>query len=153
MAESVGWREDGQQSPEIGTQWNLNSCGGMDQRYGWIRRCPFCETRRSPTQLMGVLRNITRRREAEEQLQQSLQKLGKTLEGTIQAIRVMVDSRDRYTAGHQQRVTELACAIAEALGLPPERIQALHVAGLLHDVGKILLPTEILDQARTAERD
>ena len=56
----------------------------------------------------------------------------------------MVDTRDRYTAGHQQRVTELSCAIAEAMGLPSEQVQAVHVAGLLHDIGKIVLPTEIL---------
>jgi putative nucleotidyltransferase with HDIG domain len=97
-----------------------------------------------PVQFLGVLRNITRRKQAEEQLQDSLRKLSKTLEGTIQAIRSIVDTRDRYTAGHQQRVNELACAIAEAMGLSSEQVQAVHVAGLLHDVGKILLPTEIL---------
>ena len=97
-----------------------------------------------PVQFLGVLRDVTERKQAEEQVQQSCQKLEKTLEGTIQAIRAMVDARDRYTAGHQQRVTELACAIAEAMGLSSEQVQAVHVAGLLHDVGKILLPTEIL---------
>jgi PAS domain S-box-containing protein len=95
-------------------------------------------------QFLGVMRNITRRREAEERLQKSLVKLESTLEGTIQAIRSMVDTRDRYTAGHQQRVTELACAIATAMGLKNDQVQGVHVAGLLHDVGKILLPTEIL---------
>jgi PAS domain S-box-containing protein/putative nucleotidyltransferase with HDIG domain len=97
-----------------------------------------------PVQFLGVLRDVTERKQAEEQVQQSCQKLEKTLEGTIQAIRAMVDARDRYTAGHQQRVTELACAIAEAMGLSSEQVQAVHVGGLLHDVGKILLPTEIL---------
>jgi PAS domain S-box-containing protein/putative nucleotidyltransferase with HDIG domain len=97
-----------------------------------------------PVQFLGVLRDVTERKQAEEQVQQSCQKLEKTLEGTIQAIRAMVDARDRYTAGHQQRVTELACAIAEAMGLSSEQVKAVHVAGLLHDVGKILLPTEIL---------
>jgi PAS domain S-box-containing protein/putative nucleotidyltransferase with HDIG domain len=97
-----------------------------------------------PVQFLGVLRDVSERKRAEEQVQQSCQKLEKTLEGTIQAIRVMVDTRDRYTAGHQLRVTELACAIAEAMGLSKELVQAVHVAGLLHDVGKILLPTEIL---------
>jgi PAS domain S-box-containing protein/putative nucleotidyltransferase with HDIG domain len=97
-----------------------------------------------PVEFLGVLRDVTERKQAEEQVQQSCQKLEKTLEGTIQAIRAMVDARDRYTAGHQQRVTELACAIAEAMGLSSEQVQAVHVAGLLHDVGKILLPTEIL---------
>jgi PAS domain S-box-containing protein/putative nucleotidyltransferase with HDIG domain len=97
-----------------------------------------------PIQFLGVLRDITERKRAEEQLQQSFQKMERTLEGTIQAIRTMVDTRDRYTAGHQLRVTELACAIAEAMGLSSQQVQAVHVAGLLHDVGKILLPTEIL---------
>jgi PAS domain S-box-containing protein/putative nucleotidyltransferase with HDIG domain len=97
-----------------------------------------------PIQFLGVLRDVTERKQAEEQLQQSFQKMERTLEGTIQAIRTMVDTRDRYTAGHQLRVTELACAIAEAMGLSIQQIQAVHVAGLLHDVGKILLPTEIL---------
>ena len=97
-----------------------------------------------PIQFLGVLRDITERKQAAEQLQQSFQKMERTLEGTIQAIRTMVDTRDRYTAGHQLRVTELACAIAEAMGLSSQQIQAVHVAGLLHDVGKILLPTEIL---------
>ena len=97
-----------------------------------------------PIQFLGVLRDVTERKQAEEQLQQSFQKLGKTLEGTIQAIRAMVDTRDRYTAGHQQRVTELSCAIGEAMGLPSQQIESIHIAGLLHDVGKIVLPTEIL---------
>jgi PAS domain S-box-containing protein/putative nucleotidyltransferase with HDIG domain len=97
-----------------------------------------------PVQFLGVLRDVTERKQAEEQLQQSCQKLEETLEGTIQAIRSIVDSRDRYTAGHQQRVTELACAIAEAMGLSSQQVRAVHMAGLLHDVGKILLPTEIL---------
>ncbi|MBN2100146.1 MAG: PAS domain S-box protein [Dehalococcoidia bacterium] len=97
-----------------------------------------------PVQFLGVLRDITERKQAESQLQQSFQKMERTLEGTIQAIRAMVDTRDRYTAGHQLRVTELACAIAESMGLSSQQVQAVHVAGLLHDVGKILLPTEIL---------
>jgi PAS domain S-box-containing protein/putative nucleotidyltransferase with HDIG domain len=97
-----------------------------------------------PVQFLGVLRDVTERKCAEEQVQQGYQKLEKALEGTIQAIRAMVDMRDRYTAGHQLRVTELACAIAETLGLPSQQVQAIHVAGLLHDVGKMLLPTELL---------
>ena len=103
---------------------------------------------RDPTghavQFLGVLRDATERKRAEEQVQQTIKKLEKTLEGTIQAIRTMVDTRDRYTAGHQQRVTELSCAIGEAMGLPSKQIEAIHIAGLLHDIGKIVLPTEIL---------
>ncbi|MDM8000770.1 MAG: PAS domain S-box protein [Dehalococcoidia bacterium] len=97
-----------------------------------------------PVQFLGVLRDVTEKKRAEEQVHQSYEKLERALEGTIQAIRAMVDMRDRYTAGHQLRVTELACAIAEAMGLPAEQVQGVHVAGLLHDVGKMLLPTELL---------
>jgi PAS domain S-box-containing protein/putative nucleotidyltransferase with HDIG domain len=97
-----------------------------------------------PVQFLGVLRDVTERRRAEERVQESCREAEKALEGTIQAIRAMVDMRDRYTAGHQLRVTELACAIAEAMGLSGQQVQAIHVAGLLHDVGKMLLPTELL---------
>jgi len=97
-----------------------------------------------PVQFLGVLRDVTERKQAEEQVQQTIKKLERTLEGTIQAIRTIVDTRDRYTAGHQQRVTELSCAIGEAMGLPSKQIESIHIAGLLHDIGKIVLPTEIL---------
>jgi putative nucleotidyltransferase with HDIG domain len=137
--------QDGQESPEIQHPVELEllrrdgSTVWVDTTVTVIR-----DQAGRGVQFLGVLRNITRRRQAEEQVQQSCQKLEKTLEGTIQAIRAMGDTRDRYTAGHQQRVTELACAIAEAMALSSEQVQAVHVAGLLHDVGKIRLPTEIL---------
>jgi putative nucleotidyltransferase with HDIG domain len=54
--------------------------------------------------------------------------------------------RDPYTAGHQARVTRLACAIAKETGLPDERIQGLNVAGTLHDLGKMYVPAEILSK-------
>jgi putative two-component system response regulator len=52
--------------------------------------------------------------------------------------------RDHYTAGHQKRVNQLACAIAREMHLPMERLEIIRVAGLLHDFGKIFVPTEIL---------
>jgi putative nucleotidyltransferase with HDIG domain len=54
--------------------------------------------------------------------------------------------RDPYTAGHQQRVAKLACAIAQEMGLPEEQIQGIRVAGTLHDIGKIYVPGEILSK-------
>jgi len=98
------------------------------------------------TGYLGVSRDITERREATKRLEQSLRKLEKTVDGTIQAIALTVESRDRYTAGHQRRVAQLGCAIAQEMGFDFERIQAIRIAGLLHDIGKISVPQEILSK-------
>ena len=93
-----------------------------------------------------VLRDITQRKLADERLQQSYRKLQDTLDGVIQAMALTVETRDRHTAGHQRRVTELAHAIATEIGLSQERSRAVSIAGMLHDLGKITIPTEILSK-------
>jgi PAS domain S-box-containing protein/putative nucleotidyltransferase with HDIG domain len=92
------------------------------------------------------LRDITQRKLADERLQESYQKLQDTLDGVIQAMALTVETRDRHTAGHQRRVTELAYAIATEIGLSKERSRAVSIAGMLHDLGKITIPTEILSK-------
>jgi len=72
--------------------------------------------------------------------------LRKSLEDSIQAIAATVEMRDPYTSGHQKRVAELAVALAREMGLSEERIHGLHLAGVVHDVGKISIPTEILSK-------
>jgi putative two-component system response regulator len=57
---------------------------------------------------------------------------------------MIVEMRDPYTAGHQRRVTELACAIAKEMGITEDRITGLRLAGLIHDIGKVRVPAEIL---------
>ena len=99
-----------------------------------------------PAGIEGVIRDITERKKAEEELRSALERLGSSLESTIGAIAMMSELRDPYTAGHQRRVTHLALAIADELGLPDDRKQSLRVAGLLHDVGKIYVPSEILSK-------
>jgi putative nucleotidyltransferase with HDIG domain len=66
------------------------------------------------------------------------------LETTVQAIATMVELRDPFTAGHQRRVAKLAVAIARAMGLSEKRIEGLRLAAILHDIGKIRVPAEIL---------
>lgn len=68
----------------------------------------------------------------------------KNMEATIQAIAATVEMRDPYTAGHQRRVAELAEAIGRELGLSEDRVHGLYLAGIVHDVGKINIPAEIL---------
>jgi PAS domain S-box-containing protein/putative nucleotidyltransferase with HDIG domain len=99
-----------------------------------------------PTGIIGVSRDITQRKQSEEALQRSYHKLRETLITTVNALASTVEMRDPYTAGHQRRVTILACAIAEQMGLTEERFDGLRLAGLIHDIGKITVPIEILNK-------
>lgn len=93
---------------------------------------------------IGILRDITKRRRAEEELKKSIEKLQKTFEETINALVSALEIRDPYTAGHQRRVAHLASAIAQELDFPKDNITGLKLASLVHDVGKIQIPSEIL---------
>jgi len=84
-----------------------------------------------------------RTRQERDKAQQALQQ---ALVATVEAIARMVERRDPYTAGHQKRVAELSRAIGERLGLSPDRLKGLYLAGLIHDVGKISIPAEILNR-------
>jgi PAS domain S-box-containing protein/putative nucleotidyltransferase with HDIG domain len=86
------------------------------------------------------------RKRAEERLKETLRLLRQAMAATIQVLGLTVEARDPYTAGHQQRTTILAEAIAREMGLPLEKIEGLHMAGLVHDVGKISIPAEILSK-------
>ncbi|MES9962263.1 MAG: HD domain-containing phosphohydrolase [Candidatus Sedimenticola sp. 20ELBAFRAG] len=74
------------------------------------------------------------------------QKLKDSLVQTIQAIALTLEQRDPYTAGHQRGVADLACAIAEEMGLDEEKIQGIRMGGTIHDIGKIYIPSEILNR-------
>ncbi len=92
----------------------------------------------------GLLRDITDRKRADEKLQQTLDSLKKAVGTTIQVLVSVLESRDPYTAGHQTQVANLSCAIAAELGLDQEKIEGIHMAGVIHDIGKLAIPTEIL---------
>ncbi|MCP4576375.1 MAG: HD domain-containing protein [Deltaproteobacteria bacterium] len=92
---------------------------------------------------------IRQRKEAEAELDKSLQTLHRTLDGTIQAIILIVETKDPYTAGHQRRVAMLVAAIGKKLGLSKERIDTLRITGLIHDIGKMATPTAILSKPGT----
>ncbi len=106
----------------------------------------ICDSHGQPVEIMGVVRDVTERKHADERLQQSFRKLERAMESTIRAITLTVETRDRYTAGHQRRVTELACAIGREMGLSGDQVDGIRVAGLLHDIGKVYVPTEILSK-------
>lgn len=103
---------------------------------------------------IGILRDITERKLAEEERKKSYERLRKSLEETVDALASAQEIRDPYTAGHQKRVTELACDMAKEMGLTEEKIDGLRLAGLIHDVGKIRIPGEILtNPGRLTELD
>lgn len=126
--------------------------------YGYIIK-PF-----RPNELIIDVANAIRRRDLEiknrdhrknlekqvaertERLQDTLESLRKAMGGTIRVISSTVEIRDPYTAGHQQRVTTLACAIATEMGLPEDKIDGLQMGGIIHDLGKIAVPAEILSK-------
>jgi PAS domain S-box-containing protein/putative nucleotidyltransferase with HDIG domain len=72
--------------------------------------------------------------------------LSGSLMGTVDAIARTVEKRDPYTAGHQHRVAQLAVAIATRMGLDNERIKGLRLGAIIHDIGKIYVPAEILNR-------
>jgi PAS domain S-box-containing protein/putative nucleotidyltransferase with HDIG domain len=94
----------------------------------------------------GVRRDITERKQVEENLAQSYEALRRTLDGSIKSIAKMVEMKDPYTAGHQQRVAELASAIAGEMGLTIEQVKYIYLAGLIHDIGKFYVPADILSK-------
>ena len=87
----------------------------------------------------GVIRDVTNRRRAEADITAAFN-------GAIDAIALIVEQRDVYTSGHQCNVSKLSVAIAQELGLNRDRIEGLRIAAMLHDVGKVSIPKDILNR-------
>ena len=96
--------------------------------------------------ILGNFKEITDIKQVEKELQQSYERLQKTMEGTINTIAKIVEIRDPYTAGHQLNVSKLTTAIAQEMKLPPDKIEGIRIASLVHDIGKISIPAEILSK-------
>ncbi len=94
--------------------------------------------------LSGIIVDITARKHMEEQLKEHIEKLERLTENTIDSMANIVERRDPYTAGHQQRVARLALAIAKEMRLNQHDIKGLNMAAVIHDIGKIYVPAEIL---------
>ena len=95
---------------------------------------------------LNALRTRNERDRALEERQQYADRLRASLEDALQAIAATVEMRDPYTAGHQRRVAQLAVEIAREMGLPEEKIYGIHLASIVHDLGKIHVPAEILSK-------
>ena len=102
--------------------------------------------RRGQPILAGVLQDVTQLRHSEKEILGHVQKLETAFMRTVEVATALSELRDPYTAGHERRVAEVAVAIGAELGFDERRQQGLRVAGLLHDIGKITIPAEILSK-------
>jgi PAS domain S-box-containing protein len=98
----------------------------------------------NPQGFVAITRDVSVRKRAEAEVEHSVEKLQKTMADIIYTMAAVVEARDPYTAGHQRKVAALAGAIAERVGLSSSRARGLHMTALIHDIGKIYIPTEIL---------
>lgn len=114
-----------------------------DRRIIWVSRTvrAIRNQEGSILYLDGIIDDITERKKNIDQLRRALG-------GAVQAISLMVEKRDPYTAGHQHRVSDLARAIATEMNLSDDQINGLRMAGIIHDIGKISIPSEILNSPK-----
>jgi putative nucleotidyltransferase with HDIG domain/PAS domain S-box-containing protein len=106
----------------------------------------FSDVAGMPAGIVGVNLDVTDIRRADMELAGSAARLRETLKAAVGALGATTEMRDPYTAGHQRRVAELACAIAGELGWTGGRIESLRTAALLHDIGKTVVPAELLSK-------
>jgi putative two-component system response regulator len=98
--------------------------------------------------LLEAIYKSAKNRCQQHELAQAKQVIIDTLDQTIGLLARAIEMRDPYTDGHQKRVSLLAVAIAEEMGVSPDRINGIRLGSLVHDVGKIRIPAEILTSPR-----
>ena len=94
--------------------------------------------------VVGLIEDVSERLRAQQEIQDYVGRLEKSVMTTLQAVSAMVELRDPYTAGHQRRVGDLAAAIGVEMGLAPHAVSGLRLMGYVHDIGKIAVPAELL---------
>jgi PAS domain S-box-containing protein/putative nucleotidyltransferase with HDIG domain len=99
-----------------------------------------------PRHIIAMMEDVTARRQTQAELSDTMARLRQSMEQAILAMARIVEVRDPYTAGHQERVARLARAIAQTLGLPEDEVSGIYYASLVHDIGKISVPGEILSR-------
>jgi len=119
---------------------------GGGKVYGLLSSTPVIDENGHVITIRNVIKDNTENKNATEEIKKSHDHLQKTLFEITQSFAATVELRDPYTAGHQKRVAELASLIAREIGLSEENVQQVYVAGLLHDIGKLSVPSEILSK-------
>lgn len=96
--------------------------------------------------IIFILQDVTDHKIMGEELQRTIDSLRKAFSTTINVMITALEMRDPYTAGHQKKSAAFARAIAREMGLSENEIEGIHIAGIIHDIGKISIPTEILSK-------
>jgi len=134
----------GQQLEENDVHFNV----AETKKSGWARdnSGPLFNRNGDIVGVLGIVQNITERKNANDLLEEMNKSLALRLLQTIHAISKIGELRDVYTAGHQRKVADLACAIAKEMGLSDERIGNISSGALIHDIGKINIASDILNK-------
>jgi PAS domain S-box-containing protein len=104
------------------------------------------EHKEGDEEIIVIIRDETSQYVVEQQLEESVNNLRKAIKGVVCAMENTIEQRDPYTAGHQRRVSTLSRQIGQMMGLTPGMIEGIRLAGMLHDIGKISIPAEILSK-------
>ena len=126
---------------------DVHSAGGADPRQGrdgQDHAPDFGPLGAASSEQVVVFFDITERKKAEEALVRTSERLERVLKSVIALIGKVIEARDPYTQGHEEGVARISRLIAEEMGLPADEVDGIEVAALVHDVGKIGVPAEIL---------
>lgn len=96
--------------------------------------------------VIATVQDVTELRHAQAEIGRNLAKLRRAVQSTIEVVSTIGELRDPYTHGHEHRVGEIATAIATEMGLSADQVEGVRVAGYLHDVGKVAVPSELLSK-------
>ncbi|MEO0184954.1 MAG: HD domain-containing phosphohydrolase, partial [candidate division WOR-3 bacterium] len=140
---------EGKESEYVGY---YESTTGTATIYAEMKCAPVFDEENNIIGGVGLVHDITEQHNTEQRLILIYEKNQRFLEGTVNALASAVEKRDSYTAGHQKRVARLACAIAQEMKLEDEIVHGLNIAGILHDIGKIYVPAEILSKPSRLSR-
>ncbi len=118
----------------------------QDGKVKWVElNATIIEWNKKPATL-NFLNDITERKLLEEERIEGYNRMKKALQATVQSIALMVETKDPYTAGHQDRVSQLAQEIAKEMDLTEDRQDLIRTTSIIHDLGKVSVPSEILSK-------
>ncbi|MFH1605627.1 MAG: HD domain-containing phosphohydrolase, partial [Pseudomonadota bacterium] len=103
-------------------------------------------TYRGRPAIIGLMQDVSEKKRAEAEVAHYIAQIENAFTRTVEVATTLSEMRDPYTAGHERRVAEIAVAIGAELGFDARRQEGLRVAGYLHDIGKIIIPSEILSK-------